>query len=145
MAPPINFTNSFNNRGCKSQGPANMNSSFSPNHLLFKNFFFSNLCPLSGYSPFSFLSFTSISTFPLPIYPSVCYHWSSAPTTPMDLFRYFLVLLLFMHSSDTFLSFNSSCLFLSISNFLFYSWYSSFILSLKHRCYPRVPPGLLLF
>lgn len=32
---------------------------------------------------------------------------------------------------------------LCISTLLCYAWSSSFVLSLKHRCYPRVPPGLL--
>lgn len=103
MALPINFTNLLNNRGYKSQSSVNMNSSLFPNHLLFKKLkkIFSNLYPPSGYCPFSFLSFTSISTFPLPIYSPVPCHGSSAPTIPLYLIRYFSVLLTAKHSLVT--------------------------------------------
>ena len=108
------LTNSLNNKGYKSQGPADLNSSFFPNHLAV---FFLNpfLKPITspGLLPVLFPSLHSNLHFPSPhLFLSVL-PWPAAPTTPLDLLRYF-----FSPADccaffcDTILSFYSSCFFL---------------------------------
>lgn len=109
----MNFTNSLNNRGCKSQGPANMNS-FPPSHLLLlkKKKNFSQIC-IYLWLPFLF---SPSPQSPLSLFPfthPVCCHRSSAPhfsgPTPSDIFSPTDHWTVFY---DTILSFYPSCLFL---------------------------------
>lgn len=106
MALPINFTNSLNNRGCKSQGPANSSSSFFPTIVFFFMKPFLKLISSLWLLPFLFpffhinLYFSSPHLF-LSVLPLACRPWPAAPTRLLDLFRYFLVQLTAVHSSVT--------------------------------------------
>lgn len=66
----MNFTNSLNNRGCKSQGPANMNS-FPPSHLLLLK------------KKKTFLRSVSISGFPFFSLPHLNLHFPSSHLLPL--------------------------------------------------------------
>ena len=148
MALPINFTNHLNNRGSSHRPLLIWIHHFFPTiyylKLKKKNFSQTYILPLATALSLSSPSRQSaLSLFPFTPQCAAmgfCTHHSSGPDqvffSPADCKTSFC---------DTMLLFFVPLPMLFISIFLFDAWSSSFILSLKYRCYPRDSPGLLLF
>lgn len=127
MALPINFTNSLNNRGCKSQGPADSSSSFFPTIVFFFIKPFLKLISSLWLLPFLFpffhinLYFSSPHLF-LSVLPLACRpHQATGSVqiffSPADCCAFFC---------DTILSFDSSCLFLCLLSVSYSLMYDPF-------------------